>query len=90
VDGPSLEVGDDEKLRTDAELSRSLGMGGKLCIHPRQVPIVSSIFALEAGEKDWARAVLDGYEFNEGNVFILDGQMIDAPLVTRARRLLEG
>ena len=90
MDGPSLEVGDDEKLRTDAELSRSLGMGGKLCIHPRQVPIVRSIFASDAGEKDWARAVLDGYEFNEGNVFILDGQMIDAPLVTRARRLLKG
>jgi citrate lyase subunit beta/citryl-CoA lyase len=90
VDGPSLDIGDDEKLRADAELSRSLGMGGKLCIHPRQVPIVNSVFASGEGEMDWARAVLDGHEVNEGNVFILDGQMIDAPLVTRARRLLEG
>jgi citrate lyase subunit beta/citryl-CoA lyase len=90
VDGPSLEVGDDEMLRADAELSRSLGMGGKLCIHPRQVPIVNSVFAASDKEEDWARAVLAGYKVNEGNVFVLDGQMIDAPLIARARRLLEG
>jgi citrate lyase beta subunit len=89
VDGPSLDIGDDEKLRTEAELSRSLGMGGKLCIHPRQVPIVGSVFAPDVGERDWARAVIDGYEVNDGNVFVLDGEMIDAPLVTRARRFLE-
>jgi citrate lyase beta subunit len=89
VDGPTLEVADDEKLRTDTEFSRSLGMGGKLCIHPRQVPIVRSAFESDNGAQDWARAILDGYEANDGNVFVLDGQMIDAPLVTRARRLLD-
>jgi citrate lyase subunit beta/citryl-CoA lyase len=89
VDGPSLEIEEDEMLRADAQLSLSLGMGGKLCIHPRQVPIVNSVFAPSEFEMDWATAVLEGYDANEGNVFILDGQMIDTPMVTRARRLLE-
>jgi citrate lyase subunit beta/citryl-CoA lyase len=89
IDGPTLEVGDNGQLRTDAELSRSLGMGGKLCIHPSQVPVVRAVFVSDVGAEDWARAVLDGYEANGGNVFVLDGQMIDAPVVTRARRLLD-
>jgi citrate lyase beta subunit len=89
VDGPTLEVDDDQKLRADAERSRSLGMGGRLCIHPKQVSIVNSVFASPEGERDWARAVLNGYAVNGGNVFILEGQMIDAPIVARARRLLD-
>jgi citrate lyase beta subunit len=89
VDGPTLRVDDDENLRIDAELSRSLGMGGKLCIHPRQVPVVRSVFAVEAGEIDWARSVLAGYEASGGSVFVFEGQMIDAPVVARARRLIE-
>jgi citrate lyase subunit beta / citryl-CoA lyase len=88
VDGPTLEVGDDEKLRRDAELSCSLGMGGKLCIHPRQVPVVGFAFARDTDSLEWARAVLDGYTANGGNAFLLDGQMIDAPVVTRARGVI--
>ncbi len=89
IDGPTLDVGNPEQLRSDAEFSRSLGMGGKLCIHPSQISTVRSVFAPDDDQQVWAKAVLEGFEANGGNVFVLDGQMIDAPLVTRARRLLD-
>jgi citrate lyase subunit beta/citryl-CoA lyase len=87
VDGPTLEIGDDERLQGDTELAKALGMGGKLCIHPNQVPVVARVFASVDRTRDWARAVLDGFAANDGNVFVLDGEMIDAPLVAQARRI---
>jgi citrate lyase beta subunit len=90
VDGPTLEVGDDEQLLRDTELARALGMGGKFCIHPRQVPIVQSVFVSRTDSEVWARAVLEGYQGSGGNVFVYDGQMVDAPVIARARRVLEG
>jgi len=88
VDGPTLEIGDDERLREESELAKSLGMGGKLCIHPNQVPGVARVFAAGDRTTEWAIAVLEGFAAHEGNVFVLDGEMIDAPLVAQARRTL--
>jgi len=87
-----FDVRDDAGLEAECELARSLGLGGKLCIHPAQVPIVNRAFAPAEEELEWAREVLTAYErgLAEGRGAVaLDGEMIDMPIVKQARAILE-
>lgn len=68
--------------------ARDMGFGGLLCIHPSQVTAVHRALAPSAEELAWARRVLQAGEGGDG-VFVVDGQMVDAPVVGRARRLVE-
>jgi citrate lyase beta subunit len=57
------------------------------------VAAVNEGFAPSRSELAWARAVLEESEAagHEGRgVAVLDGAMIDAPVIRRARALLEG
>ena len=76
-----LDVGARDALEEECRLARSLGLRGKACIHPSQVPVVNRAFAPSESEVAWAWKVLDAYEG-------LDGDMIDLTVVARARRLL--
>jgi citrate lyase subunit beta/citryl-CoA lyase len=92
-DGVHADFRDEAGLRAEVELAASLGLRGKLCIHPGQVAAVNEGFAPSRAELAWARAVLDESEAadREGRgVAELDGAMIDAPVIKRARALLEG
>lgn len=66
---------------------RDLGLLGALCIHPRQVAVVHAALAPSADELDWARRVVAAAESGAA-AFQVDGQMVDAPVLSRARRLL--
>ncbi|MDD2058475.1 CoA ester lyase [Pseudomonas sp. GD03860] len=66
---------------------RDMGLGGALCIHPRQVAVIHAALAATAQEKAWAQRVLDAATSGQA-VFEVDGQMVDAPVIDRARRLL--
>ena len=89
VDGPSLVLDDPAAVEAEARAVRALGMGGKLCIHPAQVPAVNAAFYASEEELAWARAVVDASERAGGGVFALEGRMVDAPVVRRARRMLD-
>lgn len=86
-----LDTRDDEGLETEALLARSLGFRGKACIHPAQVPVVNRVFVPGEEEVERARRVVEAYErgLAEGRGAVaLDGEMIDLPVVERARELL--
>ncbi len=85
VDGVTLRVGDLEACTVDARHGRELGFGGKLCIHPAQLDAVRAGYRAAPEELEWARRVLDGGGPGVGTV---DGQMVDAPVLARARALL--
>jgi (S)-citramalyl-CoA lyase len=68
--------------------ARDMGFGGVLCIHPSQVAVVHETLMPNADELAWAQRVLSASASGEG-VFVVDGQMIDAPVIGRARRLLQ-
>lgn len=86
-----LDWHDEARLEAECRLARSLGFGGKLCIHPSQLPVVSRVFAPAADELAWARRVLEAYDegLSRGRGAVaLEGQMIDLPVVERARRIV--
>ncbi|MEA2333297.1 MAG: citrate lyase subunit beta / citryl-CoA lyase [Thermoleophilaceae bacterium] len=91
VDGVWTALDDDEGLRRDTALARTLGMAAKLCIHPRQIAIVESELQPSAELVEWARGVLDrADDAADQGVIAADGEMIDAAVVARARRVLHG
>jgi len=91
IDVVHLDIRAEESLRAEALLARSLGMGAKACIHPGQVPTVNDVFS--PSEQDiesahevvaaFAAAVADG-----SGVTVVNGKMVDAPLVHKAERIL--
>jgi citrate lyase beta subunit len=86
-----LDIRDDEGLEAEARLARSLGFRGKACIHPAQIEIVHRVFSPTKEEQERARRVIEAFEhaLAEGRgVVALDGEMIDLPVVERARRVL--
>ncbi|HSS72651.1 MAG TPA: CoA ester lyase [Gaiellaceae bacterium] len=83
-----LEIEDDAGLEQQAAFARSLGFRGKVCIHPQQVPIVNRAFSPSEREVAWARRVVDEFEASGEGVLAVNGEMIDLPVVERARRIL--
>jgi citrate lyase subunit beta/citryl-CoA lyase len=91
-DSPSVHARDADRLRDDCRRARALGFRGKTCIHPAQIPIVHAAFAPTASELAWAQEVVDAFETAErdgAGVALVAGQMVDRPVVDRARRLLD-
>jgi citrate lyase subunit beta / citryl-CoA lyase len=88
VDGPVLALDDAETLRASARRARALGMRGKFCIHPRQVPVVNEAFSVTAAELAWARRIVAAADEGGAGVLRVDGQMVDRPVVERARRMV--
>jgi len=83
---------DDAGLREQAREGRRLGFDGKMTIHPAQVPIVNDAFTPGESEVEWARRILAGRNEaseRDSGVFVVDGEMIDAPQVRQAERILE-
>ena len=66
--------------------AQTKGFAGMLCIHPRQVDVVHRALAPTPIQVDWASRVLAGAD--KAGAFQLDGQMIDAPVIQRARNIL--
>ncbi len=86
-----VDTRDDAGLEAAAQFARSLGYRGKACVHPAQVAIVNRVFAPDATSVAWARRVVEAAEAGERDgrgAVALDGEMIDLPVVERARRIL--
>jgi citrate lyase subunit beta/citryl-CoA lyase len=90
-DGIWANFKDEAGLRVDALRGRRLGFAGRQCIHPDQVATVNEIYAPTAQETEHARRVISAFEDGIGRglgAVALDGEMLDAPIVERARRTL--
>ncbi len=88
VDGINTEIDDPARLRADTQRARRLGFGGKLCIHPKQVPQVNECFRPSAAEVSWAAHILEVAEAAGGAAVADNGQMIDRPVILRAESIL--
>jgi citrate lyase subunit beta/citryl-CoA lyase len=90
IDSAYPHTDDLRTLREDAEFARSLGFFGKSVIHPRQLPVVHEVFTYSEEEVAWASEVVGAFERSGGEALRLpSGEFVGAPIVARARRLLE-
>lgn len=83
---------DIDNLERIALRSRALGFEGASCIHPSAVPVLNEAFTPSRFEVEKAKRIVFASEqaASEGRgAFELDGRMVDAPVVARAKRLLQ-
>lgn len=88
IDGVFTALDDGAGLAAYARRARRDGFGAMLLIHPRQVPQVAMALAPTAEEIAWARRVLTVAAEARGSAAVVDGRMIDAPVMARAARML--
>jgi len=88
VDGVTTDINSPERVRADTLRARRLGFGGKMCIHPKQVPVVNECFTPSAEEEAWARRVVEASSEARGAAISVDGKMVDRPVLARAEVIL--
>lgn len=91
LDGPWAKVDDLQGYRRSCERARFLGVDGKWCIHPSQVPVANEVFAPSKDEAARAVHVTEVYEkaLKEGQGALkLNGEMVDAATLRMARDTL--
>ena len=91
IDTVVLQIKDNDRFLQSARQGKQFGFGGKLCIHPDQIPLTHEIFTPSEAEIAHARAVVAAFEAAEaaGSASIqLDGYFIDYPIVYKSQRTL--
>ncbi|MBR4746874.1 MAG: HpcH/HpaI aldolase/citrate lyase family protein [Desulfovibrio sp.] len=91
IDVVFSDINDLEGLKEDARMTKTMGFDGKTTIHPRQVDTVNAMLTPTQKEIRYAMRVLDaireGEKNNKGAVS-LDGNMLDVPVMLRARNVM--
>ncbi len=92
LDSPWFHFKEADAFRRALERSRRGGFQGRLCVHPDQIGPVNGAYLPTEDELAAAERIVAAFRDSEakGEAAIqVDGQMIDYPIVHRARRLLE-
>jgi len=88
VDTPTFDIHDLQRLFEEATRARDMGFSGKAAVHPRQVAIINDVFSPKPAEIEAARRIVAQWELSQGNICVVDGQMVGVPIVEAARRTL--
>jgi citrate lyase subunit beta / citryl-CoA lyase len=81
---------DDKGLAAECRASALDGFTGKIAIHPGQVAIINEVFTPSATEIARSKRIISAFDDKPGvGVVGMDGEMLDQPHLTRARRILE-
>ncbi len=92
IDTVYTDIEDVDGLAEETRFALRLGYDGKMAIHPAQVGPINGAFTPDPEEVEWAERVLEAREAanREGRgVFRVDDEMIDAPLIAQAERIVE-
>jgi len=92
VDSPWFHLKETQAFERALERSRRNGFQGRLCIHPDQVAPVNAAFTPSQEEVARAERIVAAFDEAEAQgaaAIQVDGQMVDYPIVHRARAVLE-
>jgi citrate lyase subunit beta/citryl-CoA lyase len=92
IDGVWPDFRDAEGVLRDSVQARRLGFTGKSTFHPGQIDVINEIFSPSDEDVEFALKVVAAFDeaqaSGSGSV-ALGGQLIDRPIVERARRVLK-
>lgn len=86
------DVNDDEGFIKEARFIKNLGFNGKSLINPRQIGLVHKVYEPTQKEIDHSLEIIEAAEEGEKKglgVISLNGKMIDAPIIERARYVVQ-
>ena len=85
------DLSGDAALEDECRVGRQLGFVGKTLIHPRQIDIANRCFSPTPDEIAHAQRIVEAFAAHQAEgsgAFVLDGKMIDMPVVRQAERVL--
>ena len=91
LDTVYTDIADLEGLRRECDDAVAMGFTGKISIHPGQIPVINAAFTPAPDVVEEARALIVAFEEHRARgvyAFSFKGHMVDAPHLTRARKIV--
>ena len=91
IDAVYVDFRDIDGLRAECEEGARLGFTGKISIHPNQIDVINAAFTPAAQDVAEALALIEAFDRAQAEgkmAFTYNGQMVDAPHLSRARALV--
>lgn len=88
IDVPYLDLNDPDGMRKEAILVRDLGFSGKGSIHPKQIPILNEVFTPDEAAVANARRILKAFDDADTGLVVVDGKLIEKPVLREMQRLI--
>lgn len=89
IDAIYTAIHDAKGLTDYARQGMRLGFSGFLLIHPAQVAPAQKALTPTSAQISWARHIMDAEQREKGAVVAVSGNMVDTPVMARAKRILE-
>lgn len=87
-DVPHVDVKDHAGCETVARRVKALGFPAKAAIHPAQIAVIHNVFNPTEAEILEAERIIAALDAAQGNVCVLDGKLVEPPMVKKAQRVL--
>jgi (S)-citramalyl-CoA lyase len=88
LDVPHLDLADAGGLAREAVAAAALGFGGKAAIHPKQLTAIHAAFTPSSAQLAHAQRIVAAYEESASGLVVLDGKLIELPVVRAMYRLI--
>ncbi|MGI9259938.1 MAG: HpcH/HpaI aldolase/citrate lyase family protein, partial [Gammaproteobacteria bacterium] len=88
VDVPYLDLDDQDGMIVAARQAKALGFSGKGAIHPKQIAALNEVFTPTADEIARARRVIEAFEEADTGLVVIDGKLIEKPVLRDMYRIL--
>jgi citrate lyase subunit beta/citryl-CoA lyase/(S)-citramalyl-CoA lyase len=89
LDVPYLDTADEAGLLQETARVKAMGFHGRACIHPAQIGPINALFTPTPDELNRARQVIETFAAAKGNAALLNGKLIELPVVRSAQRILD-
>ncbi|MHA1566470.1 MAG: HpcH/HpaI aldolase/citrate lyase family protein [Alphaproteobacteria bacterium] len=88
IDGVWFDLQDMSGLNAETRRVAALGFVGRLAVHPAQLPAIHAAFRPDAAAVAHAQRVIAAAAQVAGGVCVVDGKMVDQPVITAAEQTL--
>ena len=92
IDTVHTDFNDLKSLELKCLLSKDVGFDGKLCIHPKEIPIINECYIPTNKEYEYSKEMIELYDkaVSSGDgVAVIDGIYVAPPMVKNAKRIIE-
>lgn len=87
IDTPLASTQSDS-VHADSQTAQALGFDAKAAIHPNQVPLINKALSPSPQAIERAQRIVTMHDQTGKTRFSLDGEMVDTPIISRARDLI--
>jgi len=75
-------------MAVEAQKAKALGFSGKGSVHPKQIAALNEVFTPTAEEIERARRVTRTFEKADTGLVVIDGKLIEKPVLRDMYRIL--